>query len=429
MKAEILTIGDELLRGEILDSNKSFLAARLCELGVETHWQTSVRDVCEEMIDAFRCAAQRSDLVLVSGGLGPTRDDLTSEALAQALGRKLALDTASLREIEQFFARRGRTMAESNVKQAYFPEASEILKNSLGTAPGFCLREGKSWFFCMPGVPQELAQIMNESVVPRIEKMHGLRNEASSTILLRTFGMGESSLEEALKDCFRETGIVLGFRTAFPDNFLRLTAKGDTASEVQTRLARAQAVLRERLGGVVYGGEHEDLETIVVGTLRDSRRTLAVAESCTGGWIAQRLTSVAGASEVFLGGVVAYSNELKSKLLGVDPALLATHGAVSEPVACAMAEGACAKLGAEFGVAATGIAGPTGGTPEKPVGLAYVAVARRGEATQVRSFCAELERNRHRLLTTQIALDGLRRRLLGMDWHLNFSGGVARQAG
>ncbi len=426
MKAEILTIGDELLRGEILDSNKSFLAARLCELGVEAYRQTSIRDDLGELVDAFRCAAARSDLILVSGGLGPTRDDRTTESIAKAFGRKLVLDTASLREIEQYFVRRGRTMAESNAKQAYFPEGSEVLRNPLGTAPGFALQESKSWFFCMPGIPAELVKMMNESVVPQIEKRSDLRKEVSSTILLRTFGIGESSLEEALKDCFHGSGVTLGFRIAFPDLFLRLTAKGNEPAKVQAHLAQAQAVLRERLGAVLYGEEQEDLEKIVVNLLRESHQTLAVAESCTGGWIAQRLTAVAGASEVFLGGVVAYSNELKAKLLGVDPALLATHGAVSEAVARAMAEGACTRLGAELSVATTGIAGPTGGSAEKPVGFAYVAIARRGEATQVRSFCAELERNRHRLLTTQIALDGLRRRMLGFDWNLNRAGGISQ---
>ena len=423
MKAEILTIGDELLRGEILDSNKSVLSARLLDLGVETHWQTSVRDDCEEMIDAFRCAAQRSDLILVSGGLGPTRDDLTSEALAKAFGRKLVLDAASLREIEKFFERLGRKMAESNVKQAYFPEDSEILKNPIGTAPGFCLREQESWFFCMPGVPTELMQMLEESVVPRVEKLSVAQEEVSRTVLLRSFGMGESALEDALKDCFREAGLTLGFRTAFPDNFLRLTAKGRTACEAQAHLDRAQAVLCERLGEVVYGSEKENLESLVIRGLCETQQTLAVAESCTGGLIAQRLTSVAGASKVFLGGVVAYSNSLKEKLLGVDPALLTRYGAVSEAVARAMAEGVRKQLDARFGIATTGIAGPSGGTLEKPVGLAYVAIS-RGDETRVRSFCLATERNRHRTLTSQIALDGLRRWLLGLDWDLTSIGGI-----
>lgn len=426
MKAEILTIGDELLRGEILDSNKSFLAAQLLENGIETYWQVSVRDDCDAMIDTFRSAAKRSDVVLVSGGLGPTRDDLTSEALAQAFGRKLVLDAASLQEIERYFARLGRKMAESNAKQAYFPEDAEILRNTVGTAPGFCLREGTSWFFCMPGVPVELMQMMQDSVVPRLKRQNGLQKEVSRSVLLRTFGMGESALEDVLADCFHEGEVTLGFRTAFPENFLRLSAKAATLREVQERLERAKALLQARLGDFVCGDEKEDLESVVIELLRKSHQTLAVAESCTGGLVAQRLTSVPGASEVFLGGVVAYANSAKVQLLGVDSSLLAECGAVSEPVARAMAEGVRKRFSTHFGVASTGIAGPGGGSTEKPLGLAYVALASDGCETQVRSFCAAFERNRHRLLTSQIALDGLRRQLLGIDWDLNFSGGVAR---
>ncbi len=426
MKAEILTVGDELLRGEILDLNKSFLAERLLEIGIETHWQTSVRDDCDAMIDAFRNAAKRSDVVLVSGGLGPTRDDLTSEALAQAFGRKLVFDAASLQEIERYFAELGRKMAESNAKQAYFPEDAEILQNSVGTAPGFCLREGKSWFFCLPGVPTELMSMMHESVLPRLKKQSVLQKEVSKTILLRTFGMGESLLEDMLADCFHEEGVTLGFRTAFPENFLRLSAKAPTLREAQERLERAKALLLARLGDVVCGDEKTDLESIVVALLRKSCRTLSVAESCTGGLIAQRLTSVPGASEVFWGGVVAYANAAKERLLGVDFSLLAEHGAVSAPVARAMAEGVRKQFSTHFGVASTGISGPGGGSAEKPQGLAYVALASDGGETQVRSFCAAFERSRHRFLTSQVALDGLRRQLLGLEWNLNFSGGVAQ---
>ncbi len=427
MKAEIITIGDEILRGEILDSNKGFLSERLLDLGLETHWQTSVRDDLDAMIDAFERAAKRSDVVLISGGLGPTRDDCTTEAIAKAFGRKLVLDQASLEAMRGFFARLGREMAESNRKQAYFPEGAEVLPNPIGTAPGFCLQEACTSFFCMPGVPVELKLMMDQCVLPWLVRA-GFGEGTSKARLLRTFGMGESSLEDALKDVLKEEGVSLGFRTSFPDNLLRPVAHAACPEEAEAKLARACKAIQECLGPIVYGGEEEHFENLVIALLRERGETLAVAESCTGGLIAQRLTSVPGASEVLLGGVVAYANEVKQSLLGVNAELLRAKGAVSEEVVRAMAEGVRDKLGADLGIATTGISGPGGGTPEKPVGLVYIAIAREGE-TRVRSFSLEFERSRHRMLTSHVALDGLRRLLLDLEWEVSSHGGIKKKPG
>ena len=411
MSAEILTIGDELLRGEIVDSNKSYLSDRLLSLDIETRFHTSVRDDPEDMTEAFRRAGERSEIVLVSGGLGPTRDDLTIEVLARTFGRELVLHEPSLVAIRTFFERFGRTMAKNNEKQAWFPEGAEVLPNPVGTAPGILLREGESLFFCMPGVPRELYLMMNEQVLPRIAAARRGRRVVRSR-LLRTFGMGESNLDELLGDVASDGDVVLGFRTSFPDNFLRPLARGATAEEADAKLARVVATIRERLGPMVYGEGEQTLEDVVGVRLRNAGRTLAVAESCTGGLLAERITSVAGASDYFLGGVVAYANEAKVALLGVGEEVLAEHGAVSAAVACAMAEGVRERFGADFGVATTGISGPGGGTADKPVGTVWIGVSQEG-SVHAESFLFPFERERHRQVTTQVALDWIRRALLG----------------
>ncbi len=414
MKAEILTIGDELLRGEIVDSNKSFLSERLLRLDIETHFHTSVRDVPADMTDAFQRAAARSDVVLVSGGLGPTRDDLTSEVMAASFGRELVLDEEALACIRAFFEGVGREMTENNVSQAYFPEGTEVLPNPIGTAPGFMLEVEGTLFFSMPGVPRELYRMMDEQVLPRIARRAGASGQIVRAALLRTFGMGESTLDDELKDVAIGDGVTLGFRTSFPDNYLRPLARGATEAEAEATLANVCDAIRNRLGPLVYSEGDETMEHVVGRLLSERGATIAVAESCTGGLIAERITDVPGSSGYFMGGVVAYSNDAKRDLLGVPEALLAEHGAVSDPVARAMAESVRARFGASVGVATTGISGPDGGTPEKPVGLVDLALA-DADGTHSDHFVVPLDRTRHRLLSAQTALDWVRRRLLGVE--------------
>ena len=416
MRAEILTIGDELLRGEILDSNKAFLSDRLFGLDIETRFHVSVGDDPADMKDAFRRAAERSDIVLVSGGLGPTRDDLTIEVLAAAFGRSLVVDQASLEAIKAFFARFGREMAPNNAKQASFPQGAEVLPNPIGTAPGCLLEETGTLFFCMPGVPRELHQMMDEQVLPRIaERLAGVEGRlVVRTALLRTFGIGESNLDADLTDIAREDGVSLSFRTAFPDNYLRPVARGATASEAETKLARVCDAIRQRLGPLVYGSDAETMEEVVGRLLRERGKTLAVAESCTGGLVGERITEVPGSSDYFLGGVVAYADRVKAALLGVPEPILREHGAVSEPVALAMAAGVRERFGADLAVSTTGIAGPGGGTDAKPVGLVWVGFS-DGEESTAQDFEFPLDRSRHRMATAQVALDWVRRSLLGEE--------------
>jgi len=413
VSAEVLTIGDELLRGEIVDSNKSFLSDRLLSLDIETHFHGSVRDDRGDMIEAFRRARERSEIVLVSGGLGPTRDDLTIEVLAEAFGRKLVLHEPSLEAIRAFFARFGREMAKNNEKQAWLPEGAEVLPNPVGTAPGTMLREGDATFFCMPGVPRELHQMMDEQVLPRIAAARPGGRVVRSR-LLRTFGLGESNLDALLADVAIDGDVVLGFRTAFPDNYLRPLTRGDTAAEADAKLAHVVDAIHERLGPLVYGEGDETLEAVVGARLLEAGKTVAVAESCTGGGVGERLTRVPGSSGWFLGGVVAYADAAKSELLGVPAALVAEHGAVSEAVARAMAERVRERLGADFGIATTGISGPGGGSAAKPVGTVWIAVA-QASGTHAECFVFPFDRERHRQLTAQVALDWVRRALLGVE--------------
>ena len=414
MKAEVLTIGDELLRGEIIDSNKALLSERLLDLDIETRFQTSVRDAPPDMRDAFVRAAGRCEYVLVSGGLGPTRDDLTAQVLAETFGLELELDAQALEGIRAFFRQVGREMTENNASQAYFPSGAEVLPNPIGTAPGFALEAQGALFFAMPGVPRELRRMLDEQVMPRLAARSQRTGPVVRARLLRTFGIGESSLDNQLRDVAKDDDVELGFRTSFPDNTLRPLCRASSVEAAETRLAELCGEIRQRLGAVIYGEGETGMEAVVGRLLAERGASLAVAESCTGGGIAERISEVPGASRYFLGGVVAYADAAKRDLLGIPEALLAEHGAVSEPVARAMAEAVRTRFGASLGIATTGISGPDGGTEEKPVGLVHIALA-DAEGTHAEHFVFPLDRTRHRRLTAQTALDWVRRRLLGVE--------------
>lgn len=420
-EAWVLTIGDELLRGEIVDSNKAFLCERLLDLQVEVRRQVSVADDPEELEALLREAAANARIVLVSGGLGPTRDDITASVVAQSFGRPLVRDEATLEQIRGFFARFGREMAPNNAKQADFPEGAEVLPNPNGTAPGFLLDAGDCCLVCLPGVPRELYAMMDDEVVPRLASRFAAGLFIHAT-LLRTFGIGESTLDRRLEDIARgDRALRLGFRTQFPDNCVRVVARAATLGEAQSRVAEVVREIRRRLGPLVLGEGERGLEALVGELLRDRKRTLAIAESCTGGLIASRLTDVPGSSQYLLESVVTYSNAAKRKRLGVRALDLERHGAVSEPVVRQMAEGIRRHSGASMGLAVTGIAGPGGGSPDKPVGTLYLALAdENGTAVQHHSLA--FDRSRNKLLASQLALDWLRRRLLGLSEDPDFRG-------
>lgn len=372
MSAAILCIGTELTRGEIVNSNATWLAEALTVLGLEVTASECVPDDRPRLEAALARLGREHDVVVATGGLGPTTDDFTAECVARVLGVPLERDAASLHAITERMARFGRTMAASNAKQADFPRGATILPNPNGTAPGFAVTLGRAQCFFMPGVPREMRPMFDEQVATRL--LPALRDRAVQ-IRLRTFGMTESAVNDALTGIEREFDVVVAYRAHFPEIEVKPVARAATPELAAARVRRAADAIRERLGSDVVFGEGEVTLAESVGQLLVQRGLwLGVAESCTGGLLSELLTERSGASAYYAGGVVAYSNRVKRDLLGVDEALLAQHGAVSAEVAEAMARGARRALGTDYALAITGVAGPSGGTPEKPVGLVFLAL-------------------------------------------------------
>jgi len=373
MNCIILSVGDELITGKTVDTNSAWLAGRMVELGVEPLAHETVGDDIDTVADGMARAAARAEVVLVTGGLGPTADDLTRQALAKAMGgAELVLDPPSLETIAEFFRRRGREMAPANRIQAMFPAGSTVLPNAVGTAPGMTARVGTSDVFVMPGVPHEMKWVFEHEVRPRLS----LPRRTIRTHIVHTFGRGESDVGQMIADLMtRGQSTTVGTTVCSGMVSVRLIIRSETAEQAQTEEQRLVAELRRRLGDLVVG-EGEDTMASVAGRLLHRKgQTLATAESCTGGLLGSLITAVAGSSEYYLGGAVSYANAAKQTLLGVDSELLERHGAVSEPVAAAMAEGCRRRLAADWAIAITGIAGPGGGSEEKPVGLVYTALA------------------------------------------------------
>jgi len=416
MRAAILSTGDELTTGRTLDTNAQFIADQLLALGYEVTAMMTVGDFPDRIESAWRTLFERAEIVVSTGGLGPTADDLTTETVARVIGRPLLRDEATAQRIRDLFESMGRKMPENNLKQAMFPEGAVILRNDLGTAPGFRFAletsAGVRHGVVMPGVPREMKHILAEEVLPW---MRSLRDDASEwrSHTFQTFGISESALDEMVAGVLDPNTTRLAFRAAFPQISVRVTVHGAPA-ELDERLARAAAAIRERLGEFCYGEGDTTMEEEVGRLLTDAGATVAVAESCTGGLIGHRLTNVAGSSAYFRGGVVAYSNRVKNSALGVAIETLDRHGAVSPQVAEEMARGARAATGADYAIATTGIAGPGGGSADKPVGTVCIALE---SARATYSHRYQLWGNREwvKLLTSQIALDWVRRAVLGED--------------
>jgi nicotinamide-nucleotide amidase len=372
MQAILLAIGDELTSGQTVDTNSAWLAQQLARKGLRVGEHRTVRDVQSDIVEALRAAARRAEIVLVTGGLGPTADDLTRQALADTLGVELEIDEPSLARIQAFFARRNRPMNPGNRIQAMCPQGAQILDNPIGTAPGLSARLGEATVYCMPGVPREMRKMYSEIIAPRLPDGAGSILYAS----LHVAGMGESDVAAAIKDLMvRDGDVIVGTTATGGMVSARITARGEDVDGAREHIDATVREIRRRLGQAVVGQDQTTLAA-AVGQLLDQRNQhLATAESCTGGLIAELVTDVPGSSGWFRGSIVAYDNEIKQAILDVDEQLLIDHGAVSEPVARAMAEGARRKLGCDWAVSTTGIAGPTGGTDEKPVGLVFVGIA------------------------------------------------------
>ncbi|RUL88615.1 competence/damage-inducible protein A [Tautonia sociabilis] len=387
MRAELLIVGSELTSGEKLDTNGQWLCSRLAGLGLPVRFTTVLGDDLEDNIAAFRAAAGRSELVVSSGGLGPTQDDLTRDALAKAAGVGLVQDDEALGMIEALFARRNRPMPDRNRIQALIPEGASILPNPTGTAPGIWMKVDRARVACLPGVPRELKAMFDQELVPRL-KAAGLAGRVVVGRTINLFGLGESEVEARAPDLTARGRVPeVGITASDGTISFRIRAEGADEAEALARIEPTAAIIYERFADLIVGEGTDDVAEGLVAALRSTGKTIAVAESCTGGLIAHRITRIDGVSPVFPGGVVSYANEAKSELLGVPDDLIAARGAVSPEVAEAMAEGVRRRLGADLGLAVTGVAGPTGGSPEKPVGLVYLGLA---DASGARSRRLEL---------------------------------------
>ena len=416
MQATLLTIGDELLIGQVVNTNASWLGEQLTGQGIEVARALTLGDDADAIADAIRRAWEEHALVVVTGGLGPTHDDVTREAVAAAFGVSLREDPAIRRRIEERFARRGLEMPSENVRQALVPEGFEVLTNGLGTAPGLWFARGDTAIVVLPGVPRELETLWREHVVSRLKSRSERHARAQRT--LRTAGIGESNLQAELGDLsgWLGTGTRLAYLPGTGGVRLRMSVTADDPLAARERLDAFEAELRRRVSSHIFGTDDDTIESVLGQILRTRMQTLAVAESCTGGLVASRLTDVPGSSAYFLGGVVAYCNSAKTNLLGVDPGTLEAEGAVSEAVAIQMAEGVRAALGADIGLSTTGVAGPSGGTPEKPVGMVWVAGA-DGAQTFTQCYRFTDDRLLNKALTVTYLLDLVRRRLLDAEEH------------
>jgi nicotinamide-nucleotide amidase len=418
VKIEIVTIGDELLLGFTIDTNAAHLARELAAIGVEITHRSSIGDNAADIADAVGQAIERTGAVITTGGLGPTADDMTKPAIAQLFGRAMHRDEEIIESMKARWARLKRTGAfpESNTAQAMIPDGADILPNRHGSAPGIWLEDERGrWVAMLPGVPREMRGLLADELLPRIrarvEKWSGADIPVVRSRTLRTTGIAESALADLLGDLSKGVdGMGLAFLPSVESVDLRVTVRGLPSAEADAKLDAAVLKLRNTAGRYVYGEEGADLAEIVLSACRKTGLRIAVAESCTGGMLGERLTAIPGSSDVFLGGVIAYDNSVKRKLLGVSDADLEEHGAVSEEVAMTMARSVRAMLGSDIGVAITGVAGPGGGTATKPVGMVWVAVD--GIATEARCLRLFGTRDEVRQRAAQAALDMIRRALI-----------------
>lgn len=416
---ELINIGTELLLGRVLNSHQQWICRQLADRGHIVHRQIAIPDTADAISQAVREALARVPGVITTGGLGPTSDDLTRQEIARLFHRPLQQDPAVLDQIRSFFAQRNRPMPPSTAVQALVPQGAKLLSNECGTAPGLLFElnvnpfqpdGGFAWLVMLPGPPRELRPMFSRHVLPWLaERYPDIPAPACRT--LRTVGIGESQVEQIIAPCLAPltlAGLEIGYCARPGEVDVRLVARGPDAT---TQVDQAVGMVRDQIGDHVYGENDDELDAVVLRLLRDRRKTLGLAESCTGGYLAHRLTNIPGASSVFAGAVVTYSNEAKIEGLGVRSDTIAAHGAVSEPTAREMARGARDRFRTHYALAITGIAGPDGGTPEKPVGTAFVALATPRDIL-VNRCLYPLERPAFKQIVTQQALELLRRTLL-----------------
>jgi nicotinamide-nucleotide amidase len=405
-RLEVLNTGTELLFGSVINTHLSFLAQHLFPLGLRVQRQSTIPDG-DSIRDAITESASRCDVILVTGGLGPTSDDITREIVAELTGRPLRYDDSIFQKIKERFKRRGLKMTDRTARQAYVPEGATVIPNDHGTAPGLYIpaRNGVPHLFLFPGPPRELRPMFNTYALPVLQSLVGEHDLHAKTY--RTTGLGESQVERIVGErLLAIPGLELGYCARMGEVDVRVIGS-------QSAVDAANELIQRELGPYIVTTEQQELEDVVVGLLRANEATLAVAESCTGGLLANRITDVPGSSLVFLEGNVTYSNDAKMRTLGVSSELLSTVGAVSEEVARAMADGALERSGATYALSTTGIAGPDGGTDQKPVGTVFIGFASRGSATLVEKEFFPTDRLSFKQICTQHALEMIRRKILG----------------
>lgn len=408
MNAELIAVGTEILLGDIVNTDAQVISQGLSELGINVFYQTVVGDNPARLRHVIETARDRADIIITTGGLGPTLDDLTKETLATVFGRKMALHQPSLDRIKDFFQTIGREMTPNNEKQAWLPEGCTVFVNEWGTAPGCAFEAYGKHVLMLPGPPRECNPMWKECAMPYLYKLAG---DCIVSRNVRVFGLGESNMETILHDIMeKSTNPTIAPYAKTSECFARVTAKADTPEECEKLLEPVVEKICGLLGDDVYGVDVDSLEQVVGDGLRERGMTLAVAESCTGGLLSKRITDVPGCSDYYLGGVCSYANEVKMKVLGVKKETLDTVGAVSPEVAEQMAEGVAKALGADIGVGITGVAGPGGGTDEKPVGLVYISIWYNGQH-YTRKMKSTNGRDRVRMQAASTALDMIRRNI------------------
>lgn len=416
MIAEIMATGEEIRSGAVIDSNSAYIAAKLEENGVAVARHTCVGDDLGLLTAAFCEIGDRADIAVVTGGLGPTADDLTAEAAARAHGVELALNSSALQSVENFFKARRREINPASRKQAFLPAGAECLQNPIGTAPGFHLQIGQCLFYFLPGVPAEMRRMLSDSVLPQLIERMGEQRRFHRTRTLSTFGLTESQTAEqldGLEKAFPQ--ISLGLQIRFPAIQVKLYARSSDDRQLNDDLEEAVRWVVKKMGDKVFSQQGDPMEEIVGHLLRTKQATLALAESCTGGLIADMLTNVPGSSDYFLFSGTTYSNQAKIDILKISEVTISTHGAVHEETAAEMARGARSVSEATYGLATSGIAGPTGGTAEKPVGTVCIGLATPDRTVGHRFHFWSGSRKMNKQIFAMAALDVLRRELLGLD--------------
>lgn len=411
LHACIISTGTELLLGSTIDSNCNFLSQKLCDLGVRVIARFTVGDNREQISNAFNNALKLADLVICSGGLGPTLDDLTKEIACEVAGCQMELVEEEVKHLQEYFARRKRKMPEANLKQALFPPEAIILKNSKGTAPGMYLKKDGKVLVLLPGPPREMQAIYLQEVEALLERDFCLDDKQSASCTIKVMGPGKFQVDEMLMDIINEPrGCSLALLAQDGEVHIKLTAEGENAEHSKQILREISRQIENNMDRYVFGHDEESLSGVVAKLLVNTGKRLAVAESCSGGLLAQMITELPGSSRYFWGSVTSYSNDAKVKLLGVKEETLASYGAVSPETAEEMARGILRKSGCDFSLAITGIAGPDGGTKEKPVGLVYIALAAKEDCI-VKEMHFAGAREGIRILSAKTALDMLRRQL------------------